>query len=50
VGCLKKRLGGFESELRPVTIGARGLQIGEKLHAFHGILTGLPVPVRSQSS
>lgn len=42
IACLKKRLGGFQSELRSLTITAQGLQVGEKLAGLRGLLTGVP--------
>lgn len=42
VCCLKKRIGNFEPELRQVEVGANGIQISEKLHGLHGILSGMP--------
>ena len=42
VGCLKKRLGNFQPELRQMQIGSNGIEISEKLHHLQGILTGMP--------
>lgn len=44
VGCLKKRLGGFEPELREfrVSPGPRGVQVGPRLSHLRGLLTGTP--------
>ena len=42
VGCLKKRLGNFQPELRQMKVGLRGIEISEKLHHLQGILTGVP--------
>lgn len=39
---LKKRDGGHERTIRPLSMGAGGLQIGQPLHEFQGILTGAP--------
>ncbi len=42
VCCLKKRIGNFEPELRKIEVGPNGMQISEKLHELHGILSGMP--------
>lgn len=42
VGCLKKRLGNFQPELRQMQVGVNGIEISEKLHHLQGILTGVP--------
>jgi circadian clock protein KaiC len=42
VGCLKKRIGNFESELRQIEVGIDGIRISGKLQHLQGILTGLP--------
>lgn len=42
IGCLKKRLGGFQPELRELRIGADGLTVSDKLTFLSGILTGVP--------
>lgn len=44
VGCLKKRLGGFEPELREfrVSPAPHGVQVGPKLSHLRGLLTGTP--------
>lgn len=46
VGCLKKRLGGFEPELRELHLGAGGITVGAKLANLEGLLTGVPRRVR----
>ncbi len=48
IACLKKRLGGFQTELREYMITAQGLAVGEKLDRLHGILTGVPEWHREQ--
>lgn len=40
---LKKRTGAHESSIREMRIDETGLQVGEKLDGFRGILTGTPV-------
>jgi circadian clock protein KaiC len=42
IGCLKKRIGNFESELRQIEVGIDGIRISGKLQHLQGILTGLP--------
>jgi circadian clock protein KaiC len=40
---LKKRTGAHEATIRELVIDSDGVHVGEKLSAFHGILTGTPV-------
>ena len=40
---LKKRTGDHERTIREYKIGPGGLQLGEPLADFHGVLTGVPV-------
>lgn len=42
VGCLKKRAGTFEPELREMRITGAGIEVGTRLHRLRGILTGVP--------
>ena len=42
VGCLKKRLGAFEPELRQLHIQPSGIEVSERLEHLRGILTGVP--------
>ena len=42
IGCLKKRLGGFQPELRQLRITPDGIKVSEKLGHLRGILTGVP--------
>jgi circadian clock protein KaiC len=42
IGVLKKRFGGFEQSLRELQIDTGGLQVGERLSGYRGILTGTP--------
>ncbi len=42
ISVLKKRSGGHESSLRELRLGPAGIQIGEPLAEFKGILSGLP--------
>ena len=43
IGCLKKRLGTFQPELRELHITSGGIEVSEKLDNMRGILTGAPV-------
>jgi circadian clock protein KaiC len=42
IGCLKKRLGGHQTELRQLQITPGGIQVSEPLAHLRGILTGAP--------
>lgn len=42
IGCLKKRLGTFQPELRQFYITSDGIEVSEKLERMRGILTGVP--------
>ena len=42
IGCLKKRLGYFQSSLRELQITCEGVQVGDALPHLRGILTGIP--------
>lgn len=42
IGCLKKRLGGFQPELRELSVSAQGIRLGGKLDRLRGILSGTP--------
>ncbi len=43
ISVLKKRSGAHEKTIREFKIGKNGLQVGEPLAQFHGVLTGTPV-------
>lgn len=43
ISVLKKRTGAHETAIREVRIDAGGVQVGDKLTKFHGVLTGTPV-------
>jgi circadian clock protein KaiC len=43
ISVLKKRTGPHETSIREVRIDPTGLQVGEKLTKFRGVLTGTPV-------
>ena len=42
ISVVKKRRGAHERTLREMKIGAAGMQIGEVLAEFQGVLTGVP--------
>ena len=42
ISVVKKRRGAHERTLREMRIGASGMQIGEVLEEFQGVLTGVP--------
>jgi circadian clock protein KaiC len=42
ISCLKKRIGGFQPELRELRITSAGIEVGRKLENLRGILTGMP--------
>ena len=42
ISVVKKRSGAHERTIREARIGSKGLQIGEPLHEFQGVLTGVP--------
>ncbi len=39
---MKKRTGGHEKSIREFDITSSGVRIGEPLHDFQGVLTGIP--------
>jgi circadian clock protein KaiC len=42
VSVVKKRSGRHELTIRELRVGERGIEIGEPLEEFHGVLTGVP--------
>lgn len=46
ISVLKKRSGAHESTIRDLTLSSRGVYIGETLANLHGVLSGLPTPLR----
>jgi circadian clock protein KaiC len=40
---MKRRAGGHEPTIREFRISASGIEVGEPLREFRGILTGVPV-------
>ena len=45
ISVLKKRGGHHERSIRAFSMDSSGLQVGEPLRQFRGVLTGVPVPV-----
>jgi circadian clock protein KaiC len=45
ISVVKKRSGAHERSIRGLTISSDGIDIGEPLRHYRGILTGVPVPV-----
>jgi circadian clock protein KaiC len=45
ISVLKKRGGAHERSIRAFSMDAAGLNVGEPLRHFRGILTGVPVPI-----
>ncbi len=46
ISVLKKRSGAHESTIRELRFGSEGIQIGEPLARFKGILSGIPDPIQ----
>ncbi len=42
ISVVKKRTGGHESSIREFKIDATGIRVGQALHDFRGVLTGVP--------
>lgn len=49
INCLKKRIGGFEPDIRQLTIDSGGIKVGAKLAHLQGILSGAPTRARQVS-
>jgi circadian clock protein KaiC len=45
ISVVKKRTGRHETAIRELTIGKAGLELGEPLQGFQGILQGVPTLV-----
>lgn len=43
VSVVKKRIGHHENTIREFSLDAKGLRVGQPLHDFQGVLTGVPV-------
>ena len=43
ISIMKKRSGRHERSIREIKMNSDGIEIGEPLHQFHGLLTGTPV-------
>jgi circadian clock protein KaiC len=50
ISVLKKRSGSHESTIRELRLEASGIHLSEPLEKFHGILTGVPLLLRSDAS
>ncbi|PTX94802.1 circadian clock protein KaiC [Verrucomicrobia bacterium LW23] len=50
ISVLKKRIGYHESTIRQIQTDSRGIEVGEVLHEFQGVLTGIPVFTGDRSS
>lgn len=42
ISIVKKRTGIHETAIRELTLGPKGVHVGESLTSFHGVLTGVP--------
>jgi circadian clock protein KaiC len=49
ISVFKKRSGAHEQTIRELRLGKGGLEIGEPLEDFRGVLTGVPVHVREDN-
>jgi len=47
IAVFKKRGGYHERTLRGFKLSSDGIEVGEVLREFHGILTGVPQPAKS---
>jgi len=45
ISVIKKRTGAHENAIREMMIDGQGVQVGDKLQGFRGILTGVPTYV-----
>jgi len=50
ISVVKKRGGAHERTIRDFKLTARGVQIGEPLRKFRGVLTGTPVPIEDKQT
>jgi circadian clock protein KaiC len=50
ISVMKKRTSGHESTIREYRIDSEGIRVGEPLHNFHGVLTGVPSFVGASDS
>jgi len=50
ISVMKKRTGAHESTIREYLIDDRGIRVGEPLHDFRGVLTGVPSYVGEKAS
>ncbi len=49
ISVLKKRSGAHETTIRDLTLTSQGVTVGETLASLHGVLSGLPKPLREVS-
>jgi circadian clock protein KaiC len=49
ISVIKKRTGAHENAIREMMIDGQGIQVGEKLQGFRGILTGTPTYVGAET-
>src|SRR5581483_7498118 len=50
ISVFKKRSGPHETAIREFQVREDGIAVGEPLHAFHGVLTGIPQFIGNQGS
>jgi circadian clock protein KaiC len=50
ISVLKKRGGAHERTIREFGMNQHGIQVGEPLHHFRGVLTGVPVEIRDSDA
>ncbi len=50
ISVFKKRSGAHEQTIRELRLGAGGLNIGEPLEEFHGVLSGVPPLIGNENS
>jgi circadian clock protein KaiC len=48
ISVVKRRTGSHERTLREMTFTSRGIQVGEPLTGYHGLLTGVPTRKRAE--
>jgi len=47
ISVVKKRSGAHEDTLRELSMRRGGVKVGEPLHDFHGVMSGIPAIIRS---
>ena len=48
ISVMKKRIGAHEDTIRELRLSSKGLQVGEPLADFQGIMSGIPTYIGSQ--